>query len=65
MALIADDVVLDEGVELGRGCVLGPGVYLSAGTKVEEGARYMSEPPPKDDNDFETSDDENGRIQHR
>lgn len=62
VALIADGVILNEGVELGRGCVIGPEVVLSAGTKVLPNIRLMNQPPPKCDNDFETSDEENGLM---
>lgn len=54
MALIADGVVLNEGVQLGRGCILGPGVTLAAGTKIGDNVRLMSHPPKLSD----FSDDE-------
>lgn len=55
VALIADGVVLNEAVELGRGCVLGPGVSLSAGSKIPPNTR-LSAHPSKHDDGF--SDDE-------
>ena len=58
VALIADNVVLNKGVHIGRGCIIGPGVSLAAGTKIPENTRLMAH-PPKRDNDFET-DEEDG-----
>lgn len=60
VALIADGVVLNEGVELGHGCVIGPEVVLASGTKVPPNTRLMNQPPSKCDDGFETSDEENG-----
>lgn len=54
--------MLNEGVELGRGCVIGPEVILAAGTKVPPNTRLMNQPPLKSDNEFETSDEENGLM---
>lgn len=45
---MADDVVLNENVELGRGCILGPGVVIAAGTTIPANTRLMSS-PLKDD----------------
>ena len=61
VAIIADGAVLNEGVELGRGCIIGPGVILAADTKVPDNTRLMS-CPPSIDNDFETSDEESGKL---
>lgn len=53
--------MLNEGVKIGRGCVIGPGVVLAAGTKIPDNTRLMAH-PPKCDNDFETSDEEEGNA---
>ena len=60
MALIAEDVTLNEGVVLGSGCVIGPGVILGAGTVVPPNTRLMATPPKPNDDDFGSSDDEKG-----
>ncbi|KAI9558918.1 hypothetical protein GHT06_015707 [Daphnia sinensis] len=61
VALIADGVVLKKGVELGHGCVLGPGVKLAPSTKIAANTRLMAS-PPKSENDFETSDEEEENV---
>ena len=52
MCLLADDVILNESVELGRGCVIGPGVSLAAGTKVPTSTRLVAQ-GPKDVDEFD------------
>lgn len=51
--------MLNKGVELGHGCVLGSGVTLALGTKIAANTRLMAT-PLKPENDFETSDEEEG-----
>lgn len=44
---------------MGHGCVLGPGVKLAPGTKIPANTRLMAS-PPKSENEFEISDEEEG-----
>jgi len=60
VALIADNVTLNEGVTIGNGCVIGSGVVLGAGTEIPPNTRLMAHPPKSDDDDFDSSDDEKG-----
>lgn len=57
LAIIANDVVIEEGVELGRGCIIGPGAKLSSGTKVPPNTRLVANPQQEND-DFGSSDDD-------